>query len=81
MRVPVVLQDRVLRLPSVRPQLRVLLVSGAVSQRRSPDPTGRSAKDAGEAIGRRGEAEGEEAARVQIGETEQGARGGEGMGK
>ena len=78
MRVPVVLQDRALRLPSGRPQLRVLLVSGAVLQRRDPDLTGRAAKDAGEDIGGRGEVEreGEEAARARKGGIEQGAHGG-----
>ena len=79
--VPVVLQDRVLRLPSNRPQLRVLSVSGVVSQCRAPYPTGRAAKDSGEAIGRRGEAAWEEAMWVRRGGTEQGARGGYGDGE
>ena len=79
--VPVVLQDRALRLPSGRPQLRVLLVSGAVHQHCASDLTGRASKEAGEAIGRRGEAEGEEAARARKGRTEQDARGGNGDGE
>ena len=81
MQVPVVLQGRVLRLPSGRPQLCVLSVSSAVRQRCAPDLTGRSAKDAGEDIGRKGEAEAEEAARARKGGKKQGVRGGNGDGE
>ena len=45
---PVVVQDHAMWLPGGGPQLRVLSVSGAVRQRRAPDPEGQTAYDAGE---------------------------------
>ena len=54
-------QDHTVRLPLGGPQLRVLSVSGAVRQCRSPDPAGQAADDAGGTRGQRGAAEGEEA--------------------
>ena len=59
MRASVVVQDHVMWLPGGGPQLRVLLVSGAVRQCRAPDLAGQTADDVGETSGRRGEAEGE----------------------
>ena len=72
------MQDCALHLPSDRPQLHILSVDGAVHKRRAPDPTGLAEKDAGETIGRVGEAEGEaeEAARARKVGAEQGVRGG-----
>ena len=61
MRAPVVMQDHVVWLPSGGPQLRVLLVSGAVRQCRAPDLEGQAASDARETRGRRGAEEGETA--------------------
>ena len=81
MQVPVVLQDHVLRLPLGRPQLHVLLVSGAVRQCRAPDPTGRAVKDTWETSRRRGEEEREAATRERKGGTDQGACGGTGDGE
>ena len=52
------------RLPSGRPQLRVLPVSGAVRQRWPLDPSGRAANDAERTRGSRGAAAGEEATRA-----------------
>ena len=74
MRVPAFVQDCALRLPSGRPQVHVLSVSGVVHKRRAPDPTGQAESDAGETIGRVGEAE--EAARARKVGAEQGVRGG-----
>ena len=56
MRAPVVVQDHAMWLPSGGPQLRVLLVSGAVRQRCAPDLSGQAADDAGENSRRRGAA-------------------------
>ena len=81
MRVSVVLQDHAVRLPSGRPQLRVLSVSGAVHQRRTLDPAGRAADDTERTIGKRGEAEREETTRARKGRANQGACRGIGEGR
>ena len=57
MRVPVVVQDHAVWLPSGGSQLRVLSVPGAVRQRCDPDPAGQALSDARETRGRRGTAE------------------------
>ena len=81
MRVSVVLQEHAVRLQSGRPQLCVLLVSGAVRQRCAPDPAGRAADDTERTRGRRGEAEREEATRARKGRANQGAHRGIGEGR
>ena len=72
MRVSVVLQDHAVRLLSGRPQLRVLSVSGAVRQRRTPDPAGQEADNIEQNRRRRGEAEREEATRARKGSVDPG---------
>ena len=57
----VVVQDHAVLLPSGGPQLRVLLVSGAMRQCRAPDPAGQAADDARDTRGQRGAAVGEAA--------------------
>ena len=72
LRATVVLQDHVMRLLSGRPQLRVLLVSGAVHQLCTPDLAGQALDDAERIRRRRGEAEGEEATQAGKGSSSQG---------
>ena len=81
MRDPVVVQDHAVWLPSGGPQLRVLSVSGAVRQRRAPDPAGQAVDNAGETRGWRGEVEGETATGAGKGGGRQGEIRGGGEGR
>ena len=81
MRVPVVLQDRALRLPSGWPQLGVLSVSGALHQHRASGLTGLAANDTWETSRKREEEEREEVTRARKVGTDQGAHGGNGDGE
>ena len=78
MRAPVAMQDHAVWLPSGGPPLRVLLVSGAVCQRRAPDPAGQAAPDARETWVRKVTAERETATGVAKGGSEERASRGDG---
>ena len=74
MRAHVNVRDHAMKMPQRRSHLRVLPMSGAVCQRRAPDPTGQAADNAGKIHRGDGDMERKEAARAHEGGEDLGAR-------